>query len=87
MAIDERAHAVAAGDKTLLFQHSQRIPQLGAADTKSLGQFGFGRKVRSIGIRAGTHSFQQDGTDRFLRCGLRGHIPHLPFQQKKVIPL
>ena len=65
MAVDDGAHAVAAGDKALPFQGGQNVPQLGAANAHFLRQDTLPGQALTIGIGAVFHIGKQLGANGF----------------------
>ena len=77
VAVDDGAHAVAAGDEALPFQRCQDIPQLGTADPQGFRQDAFPGQALAGGEFAVLHGGQQLGADGLRLSRLTAHVIHL----------
>ena len=77
MAVDDGAHAVAAGDEALPLQGGQNVPQLGAADAQLHAENALPGQTLLLGVLAGTHGGQKLGADGLGMGCVSVHSMHL----------
>ena len=77
MAVDDGAHAVAAGDKALPLQGGQDVPQLGAADAQLHAEHALPGQTLALSVFTGAHGGQQLGADGLGMGCVCVHSVHL----------
>ena len=82
VAVDQRAHAVAAADEAFPVQLGQGIPELSAADAQQGAELVFRRQAQGGCKYALAHFFQQAAADAHLVAFALGHRFFLPKNQK-----